>query len=351
MAHDDQLPAPRHSFASDNCAGICPEVWKALAQANPGSAPSYGNDTWTQRAADALRELFETDCEVFFVFNGTAANSLAIAHLCRSYHSVICHSLSHIETSECGAPEFFTGGTKILHVGGGNGKLDAGEVEKIVIERNDIHYPKPQVISLTQATECGTVYSVDEMRAVHEVARRHGLRIHMDGARFANAIASLDVAPKEITWKVGVDILCFGCTKNGAPAGEAVVFFDKNLAGEFDYRCKQAGQLASKMRFLSAGMVGLLETGTWLKNAQHSNAMAALLAEKLKSLPCVEMAFPREANSVFIRMPAGLADHLLERGWHLIDSIGGAFRCMCSWDTTAADIEQFITDAREWSRE
>ena len=341
------VSAPARGFASDNYAGICPEAWAMLEQANRGHVVSYGDDPWTARAADAIRAIFETPCEVFFTFNGTAANSLALAHLCRSYHSVICQSRAHIETDECGAPEFFTGGTKLLHVGGENGKLDLAAVEAVVTARDDIHYPKPKVLSLTQGTECGTVYTVEELRAVHEVALRHRLLVHMDGARFANAVASLGVAPKEITWKVGVDVLCFGSTKNGAPVGEAVVFFDRELAAEFDYRCKQAGQLASKMRFLAAPLVGLLEDGAWLRNARNANARAAEIAAAFATIPGVRPAFPVEANAVFLHMPKTLAAGLEARGWHFYDFIGGAFRLMCSWDTTAEDVAALVRDARE----
>jgi len=340
----DPSPERMRGFSSDNYAGICPEAWAALEEANRGHVPSYGDDPWTARAAEALRNLFEAPCEVFFVFNGTAANSLAIAHLCQSYHSVICASSAHIETDECGAPEFFTGGTKILHVDGAQGKFDLGAVERLVTARQDIHYPRPHVLSVSQSTECGTVYSVEEMRAIHEVSLRHGLRVHMDGARFANAVAALGVAPKEITWKVGVDVLCLGCTKIGAPAGEVVIFFDQGMAAEFDYRCKQAGQLASKMRFLAAPLVGMLTGGAWLRHAAHANAMAARLAEKLSTVPGLSLAFPPQANAVFINMPQAVAERLARQGWHLYDFIGGAYRCMCAWDTTIEDVDAFILD-------
>ena len=234
-----------------------------MERANAGHSRGYGDDEWTQRATDLLRELFEIDCEVFFTFNGTAANSLSLASLCQSYHSVICHRLAHVETDECGAPEFFSNGSKVLTVPGAQGKLNLDAVEKLVKSRDDLHYPKPRVLSLTQATEMGTVYSIAELDAVGEAARKLGLRVHMDGARFANAVAALHVAPKQITWKAGVDVLCFGGTKNGMAVGEAVVFFKKELAHEFEYRCKQAGQLCSKMRYLAAPWIGMLETGAW----------------------------------------------------------------------------------------
>ncbi len=341
-------PFPRRQFASDNYAPVCPEAWESMAAANHGHAPSYGDDAWTRRACDLIREIFETDCEVFFVFNGTAANSLTIATLCKPYHSVICQDMAHVETDECGAPEFFSSGSKVLHVPGQDGKLDPAAVERTVNRRSDIHYPKPHALSITQATELGTVYSIDELRALGELAQRLGLKIHMDGARLANALASLSVSPKEITWKVGVDVLCLGGTKNGGCLGEAVVFFDRGLAEEFDYRCKQAGQLASKMRFLASHWIGLLENGAWLRYAENANRCARRLEEQIRRLPGVRVMFPCQANSVFVEMPAAMVEALHERGWHFYTFIGcGGARLMCSWDTTDEDVDAFVSDARE----
>jgi len=261
-----------------------------MAEANQGHEVSYGDDSWTEKASNLLRELFETDCDVFFVFNGTSANSLSLASLCQSYHSILCHEMSHVEGSECGAPEFFANGTKVLLLPGAGGKVDPKSIEKAVHKRNDIHYPKPRALSLTQATEVGTVYSLEELRELAEVARHFSLRIQMDGARFANAVVSLDASPKEITWEAGVDVLCFGGSKNGLAVGEAVVFFNRELAREFDYRCKQGGQLASKMRFLSAPWVGMLQDGAWLRHARHSNAMAIRLDAAIRNLPNVSVS-------------------------------------------------------------
>ena len=339
--------APRRHFASDNYAGICPEAWAALAEANTDHAPGYGDDAWTLKATNLIRELFETHCEVFFVFNGTAANSLALASMCQSYHSILCHETAHIEADECGAPEFFSNGTKVLLMAGANGKVDPAEIERLVKKRTDIHYPKPRAISLTQSTELGTVYSPDELKAIWAKAKAHGLKMHMDGARFANAVAALGCAPKEITWQAGVDVLCFGGTKNGIPVGEAVVFFDRELAREFDYRCKQAGQLASKMRFISAPWVGMLKDGIWLKHAAHANAMAALLEEKIRALPEVKFLFPRQANAVFAELPRRAVDGLKAKGWKFYTFIGqGGCRLMCAWDTQPADVEAFAADLR-----
>jgi threonine aldolase len=337
----------RRQFASDNYAGICPEAWTAMEKANSGHAPAYGNDPWTQEAADLIREIFETRCEVFFVFNGTAANSLALASLCHSYHSILCHELAHVETDECGAPEFYSNGTKVLTVPGANGKVTPDSVERMVKRRTDVHYPKPRAVSLTQATEVGTVYTPDEIKAIWAVTKSLGLRIHMDGARFANAVASLGVKPKEITWQAGVDVLCFGGTKNGTGIGDAVVFFDMELANEFDYRCKQAGQLASKMRYLSAPWVGLLKDGAWLRHAAHANAMAGRLEIRLREFSEIKILFPRQANAVFADLPAQAVNALWERGWQFYTFIGrGGCRLMCAWDTTEADVDGFVADVK-----
>ena len=340
------IPRARQ-FASDNYAGLCPEAAAALEQANAGHERSYGDDRWTGQASDLIRDVFETDCEVFFVFNGTAANSLSLASLCQSYHSILCHELAHVETDECGAPEFFSNGTKMLLVPGLNGKIDPSGVERMVKKRTDIHFPKPRVVSVTQATEVGTVYSPDELKAVWSKAKSFNLRMHMDGARFANAVASLGCAPKEITWQAGVDVLCFGGTKNGMALGEAVVFFNRELAAEFEYRCKQAGQLASKMRFLSAPWVGMLKNGAWLRHAAHANAMAARLEDALRELSGVTLLFPRQANGVFAELPRKTIDGLWAKGWMFYTFIGaGGCRFMCSWDTQPEDVDALVSDLR-----
>ncbi len=341
----ESAAAPRRHFASDNYAGICPEAWNALAEANANHARAYGDDEYTRRAADLIRDVFETHCEVFFVFNGTAANSLSLAHMCQSYHSVLASDVAHIEVDECGAPQFFANGMKLLLMPGDNGKVTPAGIEKLVKKRTDIHYPKPRVVSITQSTEVGSVYSVDEIEAIGSTCKKHGLRLHMDGARFANAVAALGVAPKEITWKVGVDVLSFGGSKNGLPLGEAVVFFNKDLAREFDYRCKQAGQLCSKMRYLSAPWVGVLQNDVWLKHARHANAMAELMETRLKAIPGVSFLFPREANAVFVELPKPAIEGLWAKGWLFYNFIGkGGCRLMCAWDTQPEDVERFAGD-------
>ena len=339
------MTVERHEFASDNVAPICPEVWAALQEANLQYAPSYGEDRWTARVCDRIREIFETDCDVYFVFTGTAANALALAQLCNPFHSVICHQHSHIETDECGASEFFTGGSKLLLVGGASGKIDTGQVKALLTRPNELHSHKPAAISIAQATEFGTVYRRDEIAAIADLARAHQLSLHMDGARFANAIASLNCAPNAITWKVGVDVLCFGGTKNGATAGELVIFFDKKISREFDYRAKQAGHLGSKMRFLAAQWLGLLNRDAWLRNAQHANRAARGLATRLRMEAGIESVFPVDANAVFVVMDERLASALHARGWRFYKFIEpDVYRLMCSWSTTGEQISGLLAD-------
>jgi threonine aldolase len=348
MAGMTARPARLRQFASDNYAGICPEAMAAIVEANAGHAPGYGDERWTAEAADLVRATFDAECEVFFVFNGTAANSLALASLCQSYHSIVCHETAHVETDECGAPEFFSNGTKVLTAPGPQGKLTPEAVEHAVRRRADIHYPKPRVVSVTQPTELGTLYAPGELGALCAAARRLGLRVHMDGARFANAVAALGVSPRALTRDAGVDVLCLGGTKNGMAVGEAVVFFDRALAAEFEYRCKQAGQLASKMRFLAAPWVGLLRGGAWLRHAAHANAMAALLARALQGAPGLELLQPVQANAVFVALPPRAADALRARGWRFYDFIGtGGARFMCAWDTTPEDVQAFAAEVIE----
>ena len=334
-------------FASDNYAGVCPEAVAAMDEANHGHQPAYGGDVWTARASDAFRALFETNCEVFLVFNGTAANSLALASLCQSYHSVICSEAAHVETDECGAPEFFSNGSKLLVAPSPNGKLTPEAIRAVALKRTDIHYPKPRVVTITQPTETGELYQIEEVRAIAGACRELGLKLHMDGARFANACASLGCSPAEITWKSGVDVLCFGGTKNGMAIGEAVIFFDTKLAEDFDYRCKQAGQLASKMRFLAAPWVHMLETGAWLRYAAHANDCAKEFACKVSSLPQVELMFKVEANAVFLKLPADVADGLRERGWMFYTFIGGGARFMFAWDSEPERINALVNDLHD----
>jgi threonine aldolase len=336
-------------LASDTYAGICPEALQTLQEANRGHTPAYGDDPWTARAAALLREFFETDCEVFFVSTGTAANALALAALCEPYHSVLCHTDAHIQTDECGAPEYAARGIKLIPLGGGQGKLRPETVRQVAGPVRDVHSHQPGVVSLSQATEAGTVYTEEEMRALGAVAKELGLSVHVDGARFANALATLGLPPRALTWQAGVDVLCLGGTKNGLPGGDAVVFFNRDLAKGFAYRRKQAGHLLAKMRYIAAPWVGLLESGAWLRNARHANAMARKLEEELRGFPGLRVIYPVEANAVFVQMPRAWAEGLHRRGWHFY-TIAGGERLMCSWDTEAADIAAFVEDLRAVAR-
>jgi threonine aldolase len=334
----------RRHFASDNYAGICPEVLAALVAANHEHTPAYGADPWTAQATELIRQLFETECAVYFVFNGTAANALALGALCRSHQRVLCYSHSHLICDECGAPGFFAPGLTLQGVPAPHGKLSPALVEAAFHVRTDIHHNQAAALSLTQATELGTVYSVDEVRALTQTAQRLGLGVHMDGARLANAIAALGCRPREIV--AGVDVLSLGGTKNGLLAAEALVFFNLDLARHFDYRRKQAGQLASKMRFLAAQWIGALETGAWLRYAAHANTMAARLEDRLRGV--VPLAYPRQANAVFAALPPAVCARLWQGGWKFYNDVGpdGAARLMCSWDTTPGDVDQLAADIR-----
>ena len=332
----------RYEFTSDNTGGICPEALAALEEANRnGAVPSYGDDQWTKRVCDRVRELFESDCDVYFAFNGTAANALALAQLCQPFHSVFCHEHAHIENDECGACEFFTHGSKLIPTRGKNGKLDLKEMKTALARQHELHSHKPRAISITQATELGTVYTVDEIGEISAFAREREMLVHMDGARFANAVAALGCAPKDLTWSAGVDVLCFGGIKNGLSVGELVVFFSKDRAQEFDYRTKQAGQLASKMRFVAAPWLALLTNDVWLRNARRANSAAQKLAEAIRQCH-VEVVFPTEANAVFFRLDDSTVRILQEGGWDFFKFIEpDIYRLMCAWSVSDAAIEEF----------
>lgn len=331
-------------FASDNTSGICPEALAAFNAANSGFAASYGNDDATRQACDRLREVFEADAEIFFVFNGTAANSIALASLCQSYQAVICSDTAHVETDECGAPEFFSNGSKLLAAPHRHGKLTSSGVLEAITRRTDVHYPRPKVVTLTQSTEMGTLYQKGEISGLSRIAQEHGLKVHMDGARLANAVAALNVSPADITWRAGVDVLCFGGTKMGLPIGEAIVFFNRKLGEEFSYRCKQAGQLASKMRYLSAPWLAMVNDDTWLRHAGHANAMARRLSDKVARIAGAELLLPTEANGVFVNLPQAALARLKATGWVFYTFIGGGARFMCSWATTQEAIDHLASD-------
>jgi threonine aldolase len=335
-----------YTFASDNTSGICPEAWQALADANTGFQPSYGDDAVTQEACAAFRRFFDTECDVYFVFNGTAANSLALASLCNSYNSIIAAEEAHCEKDECGAPEFFSHGAKILLARSPHGKLDPADVERLITHRTDIHFPKPSAISISNSTELGTIYRPDEIKTIADLAHRHGLRVQMDGARFFNALAAQTCSPADLTWRAGLDVLCCGGTKLGMASTEAVVFFNRELGEDFAYRCKQAGQLCSKMRFISAQWLRMLSADeAWRKHASHGNGLARMLADRLAALPGVEILHPVEANAVFARLPAPIKDGLKSRGWKFYSFIGGGSRFMCSWRVSEEDVAAIVSDA------
>jgi threonine aldolase len=338
----------RRQFASDNNAGCCPEVFEALQNSSPGHVAGYGSDAITAKAKEVFRALFETGCETFFVFNGTAANSLAIGSFCSRHHSVLCHRHSHIESDECNAPGFLNQGLRIAPVEGAHGKIDLANLREALRGRRDFHASQPRVVSLTNTTELGTLYRPNEIAELADFAKSNSLAVHVDGARFANAVVSAGCTPSELTWKAGVDVLVLGGTKNGLAFGEAVVFFENQDASDFMYRMKQSGQLASKMRFLAAQWLGLLKDGKWLKYARHANAMAERLYSQLSQVAAVKLLFPREGNAVFAKMPDSIVARLYELGWRFYTDVGpgGGARLMCAWDTTEEDVDRFVADVR-----
>lgn len=335
---------PQH-FASDNNAGMCPEAFAALVQANQaGHAGGYGDDPWTMRAIAAIADLFEHKAKVFFAGNGTAANALVLAHLLAPFDAVIAHALSHIEEDEANAVGFFGGGAKIVTVPAPHAKLTPDLVREAASRGRGVHSTRPRALSLTQSTELGTVYSPAEIGALCDVAHASGMKVHMDGARFANAVAALGCAPADISWKAGVDVLVFGGVKNGLGFGEAIVFFDEALAEAFAWRVKQSGHLTSKMRFVTAPWTGLLADGVWLRNAAHANAMAGRLATGLTSAGLTLMEVV-QANAVFVDMPVALQDGLRGKGWRFYTFAGATgCRLMCAWDTEAATVDRFLAD-------
>jgi threonine aldolase len=341
--------AANYAFASDNTAGVCPEALGAITEANADRVPSYGDDACTTRAKKLFADVFERECEVFFVFNGTAANALVLAALCQRHHGILCHALSHVETDECGAPEFFTGGSKIIPVDAPLAKLRPADLTPVLTRGHGVHFPKLHALSLTQSTELGTVYTPDETRALCDFARAQRFGVHVDGARFANAAAALgarNFSPADLTWRAGVDVLCFGGTKNGLLTTEAVVFFNRELAREFEYRVKQSGQLASKMRFAAAQWVAVLRDGAWLRHAGHANRQAQKLSAGLRALG-FNLVAPTEVNGVFVELPPTVYAALEARGWHFYKFVGEhGYRLMCSWETQDADITAFLADAR-----
>jgi threonine aldolase len=332
---------PARSFASDNNAGIHPQVLNAIASANRGHAVGYGDDIFTEAVVRKFKQHFGTNTEVFIVFNGTAANCLSLKALTTSHHAVLCSAASHINTDECGAPERFTG-CKLLALPTDDGKLTVENVEHAYHGIGDQHHVQPRVISITQATEMGTVYTPAEIKALASFAHTRGMFLHMDGARIANAAASLGLTLKQITRECGVDVLSFGGTKNGVLGAEAVVFFDKALARDFLFLRKQGMQLASKMRFISAQLDALLTNNLWLKSAQHSNRMAKLLEKELRAISKVKIVYPVQANGVFAQIPRPAIAKIQKRYFFYVwNEEASVVRWMCSFDTTEADVKDF----------
>ncbi|MCP4327798.1 MAG: low specificity L-threonine aldolase [Alphaproteobacteria bacterium] len=339
------------NFCSDNVTGVAPEIMAALTTANETiAAMPYGDDPWTGRLDGLFSEIFEREVAVFPVATGTAANVLGLALFTPPYGAIYCHTDSHIVVDECGAPELYTGGAKLVDLPGADGKLSAGDLDAAIgaAGAGDVHHVQPAAISITQATEAGTVYSLDEVAAIGEVANKYGLALHMDGARFANAVAGLGCTPAATTWQAGVDVLAFGATKNGALAAEAVVFFDPARAETFGYRRKRGGHLFSKMRFLSAQLEAYVSDGLWLDNARHANAMATRLGAGLAAVDGVRLLYPVDANVFFVEMPRAIADGLEADGfrfYRMKDNGRTTVRLVTAFNTRVEDVDGFVASA------
>ena len=337
-------------FGSDNVAGVSPAILDAITAANDGPAPSYGADDISRRVEQRLSTLFERDVAVLLVSTGTAANALALSALTPPWGAVLCHADSHIENDECGAPEFFSGGAKLVHVAGERALIDPEALRVAArLNKGDVHGVQPSVVSITQASELGTLYSLDHLAAIGGICREAGLALHMDGSRFANAVAALGASPAELTWKAGVDILSFGATKNGALGVEAIVLFDGRWADELAFRRKRGGHLASKMRFLAAQMDAYLADDLWLANARAANSAAARLDAGLRLIAGVEVQGAVEANMLFVRLPQPMIDGLLAQGFRFYtDRWGpGVVRLVTSFLTTSEDVDRLLEAARK----
>lgn len=345
------------NFISDNLAGASAPVLKAMTAAGDGFARAYGQDGWTGRVEKLFGELFEREVAVFLVTTGTAANALALASVVKPWGAVLCHHEAHVAVDECGAPEFFSGGAKLVGLPGDGCKLAPETVTDQLarMRESDLHQVQPQALSITQATECGTVYTADEVAALKATVAPRGLKLHMDGARFANALVRLGCSPAEITWKAGVDLLSFGGTKTGAFAAEAVIVFDPAMAGEMAWRRKRSGHTLSKGRLIGAQFEGLLADGHWLALARHANAMAARLAEGVAAGGEARLAWPCEANEVFLILSAELQARLAAAGVQYIAWSDAALpaeqrlqagevvgRFVCSFATRAEEVERLI---------
>ncbi len=349
------------NFASDNVVGASRPVMDALLRANEGAESSYGADSFTTRATARLAELFAHEVIVFMVATGTAANALALASLCPPWGAVFCHHLAHVANDECGAPEMFTAGAKVVGIGGEDGRIAPDQFRAVLqaYPRGPVRRVQPGALSLSQATEMGTLYSVEQIAGLCNIAHEHGICVHMDGARFSNAVAALGCRPADMTWKAGIDVLCFGASKNGALACEAVVFFDPARADDFAFRAKRAGHILSKGRLFGAQMLAYLEDDHWLDLAHTANTRAQQLADLLTGVSGVRLAAQTPTNQVFVVLPRGMDAALRSAGarYHEWDADGFApalqpsgdetfVRLVTSFATSAADIEQFVSIAR-----
>jgi threonine aldolase len=335
-------------FTSDNTAGASPEVLAAVAAAAAGPAAPYGADEWTDRARKQLSHLFEREVGVFVTLTGSAANALALAAMCPPWGAVLCHQEAHINNDECGAPEFFTGGAKLIALGGDHAKIDPVQLAAAVTRKvGDVHTVQPSALSITQATETGSLYSIAEIAALADIARDAGMGVHLDGARFANAVAALGCSPADMTWRAGIDVLSFGATKNGAMTADAIVVFDDRLTEQLNYRTKRAGQLASKMRFHSAQLTAYLDDDLWLRNATHANAMSRLLVQELDGLGLHVPTEP-SANIVFCQLPPAVVTGLIGDGFAFYsDRWGpGVCRFVTSFQTRPDDIHDLTARIR-----
>ena len=338
----------RVKFASDNVAGACPEVLDAIIKANDGESTPYGNDQISTELQDKFSEIFEKEVIVFPTASGTAANALALATMTPSFGNVYCHKLSHINTDECGAPEFYTGGGKLVTLKGINGKITAEELDQAISGKGIVHHTQPSSVSITQVCETGEVYQLDEIKKISEVTHKHNLNIHMDGARFANALVSLNATPAEMTWKSGIDVLSFGATKNGCIAAEAIIFFKKELVGNVAFLMKRAGHLLSKMRFVSAQLDAYISNDVWLRNAKHANKMGKKLSDGLKEHSDINLAYPTEANEVFATFPRNKIDHLNSEGYQINEDEwdGKAVRLVAAWNTQDTDVDHLLNSLK-----
>ncbi len=333
----------RVKFASDNIAGACPEVLEALLEANEGDRTPYGNDQISTDLQKKFSDIFEKDVIVFPTTSGTAANALALSTMTPVFGNIYCHKLSHINTDECGAPEFYTGGAKLVTLNGVMGKVTSEELEDKIGGFGIVHHTQPSSVSITQLCETGEVYQLEEIKKISEIAHKHKLNMHMDGARFANALISLNTTPAQMTWKSGIDVLSFGATKNGCLAAEAIIFFKPELVGNLPFLMKRAGHLLSKMRFISAQLDAYISNDVWLRNARHANEMGKKLSEGLISSN-IDLAYPVAANEVFVKFPRKIIEHLNSEGYKLNEEEldGNAVRLVAAWNTKESDIDQLL---------